>query len=39
MFEEAGFTDLTVQLGNNGIFISGRKPGLAVDEADPPELR
>lgn len=39
MFDEAGFTDLTVQLGDYGIFISGRKPGLVVDEAAPRDLR
>jgi len=27
MFEEAGFTDLAVQLGHDGLFISGRKAG------------
>jgi hypothetical protein len=31
MFKEAGFADLTVQLGNDGLFISGRKPGHVVD--------
>ena len=31
MFEEAGFTDLAVQVGDFGLFISGRKPGLVAD--------
>lgn len=39
MFEEAGFTDLTVQLDDYGIFISGRKPALVDDEAAPHEDR